>query len=262
MYSIIEIIMSKALTSLFEYIDKGKVEKKALLGKQWFKKSLEGKTAYIKENYHDYGLDKPGRIDAYKALLQSETQAVADSVLVQTELFNTIWEGAEPQKCFRQALNIYPAQGHKVRVTVDESGTYANYAAEGANIEVDTSTFTYKDVDIKKIGVRIQVTSELLEDCAYSLMEQQVRKAGFRIENEDLFSLNRPKTVNATKRKGNTVLSRWFKILYQCRAYRLKLQELKNKISARVVDIINLMKIYAELTRWKLKCKNYRIKSL
>ena len=68
------------LQSMLTFGTAGNVEQGRLLSKGWFKKSLEGKTCSIPHQFKTYGLEKStDRIDGYKALLQSEATAIADS---------------------------------------------------------------------------------------------------------------------------------------------------------------------------------------
>ena len=90
--------MTAVLSKLLEYGFAGPSKQKKLLSTSSFRKTLEGRKAY----------DREGKClgDAYKYLLQSEATAIADSTLVQEEVYKTIIEGAEPFKCFRDAFPI------------------------------------------------------------------------------------------------------------------------------------------------------------
>jgi hypothetical protein len=116
-----------ALKALLSYGTAGNTEKSRLLNKEWFKKSLEGKTTSIPYQFKAYGLESPyARIDAYKALLQSENQAITDSTLVQEEIYATVIEGTEPFKCMRQVCPITTAESYSTRVVKGETGTYCS----------------------------------------------------------------------------------------------------------------------------------------
>jgi len=176
---------NKPLPKILWYATASKLERKKLLGKEWFKKGIEGKTVRFPNNYKTFGLNSPyEKMDAYKALLQSEEEAVSESTLVQEEVFNTIVEGAEPYKCFREVLPITPAESYSTRVVKGESGYYANEVAEGASITVDTQEYSKVDIPITKYGVRPLITRELIDDSLFDIIDLELRKAGMAMENK------------------------------------------------------------------------------
>ena len=71
---------SGSLPRILLYATSDKSDQKSMLGKEWFKKTLEGKTVRFPNCYKDLGLKSAyERMDAYKALLQSSAEAQADS---------------------------------------------------------------------------------------------------------------------------------------------------------------------------------------
>jgi len=174
-----------ALKALLTFGTAGNVERGKLLNKSWFRNALEGKSAYIRnEQFKAYGLTSPmDRIDAYKALLQSENTAITDSTLVQEEVYKTISEGAEPFKCMREVCPITGAETYQTRVLKGETGTYADEVAEGGAIPIDTQSYTTITIPIKKYGTRPVITNELIDDALFDVVEMELRKAGSRMEN-------------------------------------------------------------------------------
>jgi len=118
----------------------------------------------------------------YKTLLQSN--AINETTLLQEEVWKTVVEGAEPFKCFRDVLPIINTDSYSVRVVTGESGAYAQDIAEGAEIPIDTSSFSKTDITIKKIGTRPLITNELIEDALFDVVELELKKAGARLENK------------------------------------------------------------------------------
>jgi len=173
------------LQSLLTFGTVGNVERGRLLSKEWFKKSLEGKTCSIPHQFKTYGLNSPyDRIDGYKALLQTENQAITDSTLVQEEVYGTVIAGTEPFKCWRQLCPVTTAESYSTRVLKGESGTYADEVAEAGAIPIDTQTYTKIDIVVKKYGVRPVITNELIDDCHFDIIEMELTKAGARLENK------------------------------------------------------------------------------
>jgi HK97 family phage major capsid protein len=155
--------MSK-LTKLLEYGFAGNAERQKLMNKESFKRELGEAT--------------------YKTLLQSEATAIADSTLVQEEVYKTIIEGTEPAKCMREVTPIVRTKTYSVRFVKGQAGTYAGNIAEGAKIDIDTQEFSKQDITINKIGTRPLITNELIEDSLFDIVELELKKAGLRLENK------------------------------------------------------------------------------
>jgi len=174
--------MSKALVPIFKYANADRAEQKKMLNSPSFKKALEGVTCRrtdLGEKHEDY----LKRFDAHE-LLQSEATAIANSTLVQEQVWRTAIEGAEPFRCMRNVVPIIPVNSYSTRFVKGETGTYANAVAEGAKIEIDTQEYSKLDVEIKKYGVRPLITNELLEDGLFPIIDLEIRKAGARMENK------------------------------------------------------------------------------
>lgn len=155
--------MSK-LTKLLEFGFAGNSERTRMLNKESFKKEIGEAT--------------------FKTLLQSEGTAIADSTLVQEEVYRTVIEGAEPYHCMRDVTPIVKANTYSVRFVKGQAGTYAGEIAEGAKIDIDTQEFSKQDITINKIGTRPLITNELIEDSLFDIIELELKKAGARLENK------------------------------------------------------------------------------
>lgn len=125
--------------------------------------------------YHD------GNLEPVRELLLST--AIESTTLVQTEMYNTVIEGAEPFKCMRQALKVLPMTANTLTVPVGEAGSYAGEVAEGAEIPIATQDYSAVTFTAKKYGVRPVITKEMVEDALYPVIEMEVRKAGAKLEN-------------------------------------------------------------------------------
>jgi len=153
--------MSK-LTKLLEFGFAGNAERSRMLNKESFK-TIVGKEAH--------------------ALLQTEATAIADSTLVQEEVYKTVIAGAEPFRCMREVVPIVNTGSYSVRFVKGEAGTYAGKIAEGAAIDIDTQTYSKQDITIDKYGTRPLITNELIEDSLFDIIELELSKAGARMEN-------------------------------------------------------------------------------
>lgn len=194
--------MSKALVPVLKYGFANNDDRASYLKKESFKEALEGVTCRFPEEKEEE--KRYERVDAYKALLQSERNAIANSTLVQEQVWKTAIEGAEPFKCMRMVVPIINVNSYSTRFVKGETGTYANEVAEGAKIEIDTQEYSKVDIAITKYGVRPLITNELLEDGLFPVIELEIRKAGARMENK----LNRVvlnALINGTTANSNPI---------------------------------------------------------
>jgi len=126
-----------------------------------------------------YNLD--GKVENARELLQSE--GLAASGLIPTEVYATVLEGAEPAKCFRTALPTYRMASAVMTVPYGETGTYAGVIAEGAEVPIETETLSVATLTAKKYGSRPLITREMVADAKFDVIAGEIRKAGYKIEN-------------------------------------------------------------------------------
>lgn len=119
---------------------------------------------------------------AFKTLQQNED--ITETTLLQEEVLKTIFEGAEPAKCFRDVLPIIKTKSYSVRVVTSTGGEYAAEVPEAAPIPIDTTSLSKVDITIKKVGTRPLITRELIDDALFDVVELELRKAGARMENK------------------------------------------------------------------------------
>jgi hypothetical protein len=170
--------MTQLLIKALEAAMAGPAEKKALSEKivardlAAFEKSTG--TRYMIE-----GSD--GKMGKARELLLSE--AVESTTLIQTEINRTIMEGSEPAKCFRNAVPVFAMNGNTMQINIGETGTYAPIVAEGSEIPINNQAYTARTWTAKKFGERPMITREMVNDALFSVIELEVRKTGYRIEN-------------------------------------------------------------------------------
>jgi len=122
-----------------------------------------------------------GKVTKARELLLSTK--IESTTLVQTQMYATVLEGAEPAKCFRNMLPIVKMTGPTIRVPRGAAGTYAPAISEGGDIHINQQDYGYTDITAIKYGDMPYITNELIEDSMYDVMAMEVRKAGERIEN-------------------------------------------------------------------------------
>jgi hypothetical protein len=157
--------MSK-LTKMLEYSYAGNTEKKRMANSESFKKTV---------------LDTVPKTE--KELLL--TEGMESTTLLQTEVYNTILEGAQPEMTVRNIFPVIKTDTNQIRLTY-ESGALAKAGevAEGAAIPIHTENFDTKNINIKKIGVRPVITNELIEDGLWNMVEFELKRAGQKIEHK------------------------------------------------------------------------------
>ena len=123
-----------------------------------------------------------GKIEPVRELLL--TTAIERTNLIQTEMYKTVVEGAEPFKVMRQALNVLPMGAATLDIPVGEAGSYAREVAEGAEVPISTQDYSKVTFTAKKIAERPVITDEMVADALYPVIELELRKAGAKLENK------------------------------------------------------------------------------
>ena len=123
-----------------------------------------------------------GKIEPVRELLL--TTAIESTNLIQTEMYKTVVEGAEPFKVMRNALNVLPMGAATLDIPVGEAGSYAREVAEGAEVPISTQDYSKVTFTAKKIAERPVITDEMVADALYPVIELELRKAGAKLENK------------------------------------------------------------------------------
>jgi hypothetical protein len=122
-----------------------------------------------------------GEMKAVRELLLTET---VESGLVQAEVYKTILEGANPALCMREALPVVRTKANSLTWPYGEAGAYAGRVAEGAEIPGNNQDYSTQTFTVYKIGVRPDITNELIEDGLFDLVGAELRYAGKMMENK------------------------------------------------------------------------------
>jgi len=120
-----------------------------------------------------------------KSLLLSE--GMDSDELLRTEVISAINAGAENRRVMRNVLPIIPTNSKRVRPIygTKPSGNLAYQIAEGAAYPTKTQYYSSgSGVDIKKYGLKSSITTELIEDAEFGIIEYELRKVGEAIENK------------------------------------------------------------------------------
>ena len=123
-----------------------------------------------------------GKVEPVRELLLSTS--IESTNLIQTEMYKTVVEGAEPFKVMRNALNVLPMGAATLDIPVGEAGSYAREVAEGAEVPISTQDYSKVTFTAKKIAERPVITDEMVADALYPVIELELRKAGAKLENK------------------------------------------------------------------------------
>jgi len=161
----------RAFATYMEYIDAGAGRKNEILAE--IPRSLGH--AYVQDGeYHE---------SSVRELLTAGS--IGDTTLIQTEMYNTIMQGAEPQKVMRNFLpTISLGTGNSIKIPKGSAGAYAQDVAEAGEIKIQDQVYDPVTVTVKKIGTRPLITNEMVNDSQYSVIALEVKKAGQRMENK------------------------------------------------------------------------------
>lgn len=105
------------------------------------------------------------------------------NILIQEEVLDRVVDGARQHALIREAVPVINTNRYKARLVKRESPIYAPIVPEGGQYPVAQSNFDPVDVSVKKFGTRAVITSEMVEDCKFDIIEQELISAGGRIEN-------------------------------------------------------------------------------
>jgi hypothetical protein len=116
-----------------------------------------------------------------RELLLSEA---IESGLIQTEVHNTVAEGADLAKCFFNALESFKIKGNAYNYPVGEDGLYAAEVAEGAEFPNRTQNYSNIAFAVKKYGVSPKITNEMVEDGMVDVIASEIKFAGVALQNK------------------------------------------------------------------------------
>lgn len=111
------------------------------------------------------------------------TEAIEGTNLVQTEMYSTVVEGAQPFKCVREAFNVIPMKSNALDVPYGEVGRYAPFIGEGAEFTSRTQDYNKRTITAKKFGEIPLATREMVDDSLFAIIEMEARAAGAAVEN-------------------------------------------------------------------------------
>lgn len=156
------------LAEMLQLAHAGPGEQKELLGKN-------------EKYYKHLGCMYDGKATNVHELLLSTT--VESTTLLQTEVKQTLIEGANAMKCVRDAFPIYPMQGETMQINIGETSVYAPKVKQGSIIPVRTQDYSPVTFTAEKRALRPLITKEMIKFSRFPVIAQEVNFTGRALEN-------------------------------------------------------------------------------
>lgn len=122
-----------------------------------------------------------GRTEPVRELLLST--AIESTTLIQTEMYNTVMQGARMAQCFRQAVPVFQMKANSLTMPYGATSTYAGMVAEGAEVPISSQDYNVITFTAHKYAARPVITTEMIDDGLYDAIALEVEYAGESIEN-------------------------------------------------------------------------------
>jgi len=174
------------IANILRYNFAGNSEKRKLLANSQFVKALESTSCYWNNDLDKFESDTskvPKRLSGYKALVQTEADAINDSTLVQEEVYREIIEGTIPFRIARQVFRTINAKTYSMRFVKGEDSGYASKVSEIGAPGIHTQAYTKQDVVIDDYADRPVISKDLIDDGLFDVIAEELRNAGARMEN-------------------------------------------------------------------------------
>lgn len=126
--------------------------------------------------------DEQGKKQSVRELILSGD--IEGTNLIQTEVHNTVVEGAMPMRAFFDVLPTVRQKGTTYKWPYGESGVYANKYAQGAEIAIRTQDYGAANYDASEvIGQRPLITDTMIESGAVDVIEEEWKFAAAAVQN-------------------------------------------------------------------------------
>lgn len=111
------------------------------------------------------------------------TEAIESTTLIQTEVYKTVMEGAQPAICMRDALPTINMTSKSLDIVKRAAGRYAPEVAEAAEIPIKNDDYSKLSFTAKKYAERPLITNELIDDGLFDVIAMEIQAAGRAVEN-------------------------------------------------------------------------------
>jgi hypothetical protein len=122
-----------------------------------------------------------GEVKRVRELLTSTS--IAGTSLIQTEMYNTVMQGASKAVCFRNAVKTIPMSTSTIKIPIRKARGYARKVPEFGEILIASGDFTSVEITADKVGERPLISQEMIDDSQYAVMEMEIMGVGEMVEN-------------------------------------------------------------------------------
>ena len=103
---------------------------------------------------------------------------LSDQAYAVAEINRIVWEALQPNLIFRELVTIWHTNNPTYRFIRAILIPRAYDVAEAAEIPIAGEKYDYVDVTMRKIGVRPQISRELVEDAVWDVVARQLAEGG------------------------------------------------------------------------------------
>jgi len=169
---------------------------------EMYKMEYKPVTTNLKEYYNPYTIELP----ELREIMSRATDNY--SYLVPEVIAERIYESAFPKLVARQLLELVTFKGttYTLQKGVEDS-IQATVISEGTAPPISEERFTEETVTPEKLGTRIEITQEAIEDARIDLLPRQIRLAGealAKLENQRILNVI---TANGTSYSGSAPIT-------------------------------------------------------
>jgi len=126
------------------------------------------------------------------------TLTSAEAALIAEVIYDEIIEKKETEAVGRKIFPVVKMNsGDSVKIVKEGAWPAAVEVAEGAEVPILQPDYTEETKTYKKIGYRVQITHEMVEDARWDLVRRQAHKAGEQIALKETLDIIEEAKANA-----------------------------------------------------------------
>jgi hypothetical protein len=113
---------------------------------------------------------------------------LSDQAYAVAEINRIVWEALQPNLIFRELVTIWHTNNPTYRFIRAILIPRAFDVAEAAEIPIAGEKYDYVDVNMRKIGVRPQISRELVEDAVWDVVARQLAEGGRAMAQKEMWN--------------------------------------------------------------------------
>lgn len=117
-----------------------------------------------------------------KSLQELMLTTTSESELIEEQIYEQIIQAAKEERLRDVCRVLRLNEGSSLKFEVATANAMSvTKVAEGAEIPIDVSAYSEREFTPDKYGVRPLITSEMIEDAKFDVIEEQIREAGYQM---------------------------------------------------------------------------------